>query len=151
MDKMISRELPAMATRGKYASSDLNSFASHFLDSPGYENAVLANLLEDTNEDTVLRILAHFNENLKEGREKLKSAIAQKNVETVWKTAHKFAGSADLLGFRDYANRSRELSRLVRASSDFDSQKMTIEAYLKSTADLAAEISSTCSGLGSFL
>lgn len=153
MDKIISREEP-MAAKGnkrKYTDPDLNAFSEHYLNSSGYENEVLGNLLEDTNEDTVLRILAHFNENLKEGCEKIKTAISQNNSEPVWKTAHKIAGSAELLGFRDYANRSRELSRLVRATPDFDTHKTDIEAYLKTTSELTAEISATCPGLSSFL
>ena len=151
MEKITSREVPSMTAKGKYAAPDLNAFSSHFLDSAGYENEVLGNLLEDTNEDTVLRILAHFNENLKEGCEKLKTAITQSNSEIVWKAAHKIAGSAELLGFRDYANRSRDLSRLMRATTDFDSHKKEIEVYLKKTSELTAEISSTCPGLSTFL
>lgn len=150
MDRVTSQEDPKMAV-SKYSDRDLNAFSNHFLNSEGYENEVLGNLLEDTNEDTVLRILAHFNENLKEGAEKLKAAISESNAETVWKTAHKIAGSAELLGFRDYANRSRELSRVVRTSPDFNSHRAEIESYLEATANLSSEISVTCPGLNSFL
>jgi HPt (histidine-containing phosphotransfer) domain-containing protein len=150
MDKISTHEVPTVPVR-KYADPDLNAFSEHFLNSEGYENEVLGNLLEDTNEDTVLRILAHFNENLKEGSEKLQGAISQSNSETVWKTAHKIAGSAELLGFRDYANRSRELSRVVRASPDFTTHAEEIDSYLQATKNLSAEISATCPGLSAFL
>lgn len=150
MDKVIMNEDPAVHIK-KYVEPELNRFSDHFFNSEGYENEVLGNLLEDTNEDTVLRILAHFNENLKEGTEKLKMAKGQSNCETVWKTAHKNAGSAELLGFRDYANRSRELSRIVRATPDFASHEKEINSYREATENLSAEISTTCPGLNSYL
>lgn len=150
MEKTTSQENPRKPMK-KYADPDLNAFSSHFLNSAGYENDVLGNLLEDTNEDTVLRILAHFNENLKEGVAKIKDAILKENIESVWKTAHKIAGSAELLGFRDYANRSRELSHIVRETTDFKSHFDEINTYLKATEVLTADIASTCPGLGSYL
>ena len=151
MDKVTSREVPSMPTYSSLIDRDLRAFAEHFSNAPGCEKEVFSNLLEDTNEDTVLRILAHFNENLKEGCEKIKIAITEDNCESVWKTAHKIAGSAELLGFRDYANRSRELSRLVRASPVFETHADDIEIYLKTTTELTAEISAICPGLNSFL
>lgn len=155
MDKVTSREASGMSVKPPVSSSlmekELRAFKEHFSTAPGYEKAVLANLLEDTNEDTVLRILAHFNENLKDGCEKLKSATDQENSEVVWKTAHKIAGSAELLGFRDYANQSRELSRVVRATPVFDTHAEAIRVFLKATTELTAEISATCPGLNSFL
>ena len=151
MDKVTSQGEPEMKVQGGVIDPNLRAFSEHFASGPGYERDILSNLLEDTNEDTVLRILAHFNENLKEGCQKINEATSAENCETVWKTAHKIAGSAELLGFRDYANRARELSRLVRANPVFDSHIEEITKFLKSTTELTAEISATCPGLNSFL
>ena len=129
----------------------LSAFLEHFGNLPDFDRQVFANLYEDTNEDTVIRILAHFNENLSEGCLQLNDALKSENAEVAWKLAHKIAGSAELLGFKPYGDRSRQLSKQIRANPIFENHRPQINAYLTETSGLNLEIERVFPSLRSFL
>lgn len=131
--------------------AQLAGFLEHFSPRPDFDMQIFTHLYEDTNEDTVIRILAHFNENLKEGVLRMEGALAAENCEDVWKTSHKIAGSAELLGFKPYADRSRHLSRQIRANPNFESHADEIRDYLRETAEISRGIATAFPSLTAFL
>lgn len=75
----------------------------------------LLQLKEDTDEIAAIKILARFfitlDESLNLVAESLKSGV----IEEAYKGSHKIAGSADLVGFAIFAQKSRKISRDIKA------------------------------------
>jgi HPt (histidine-containing phosphotransfer) domain-containing protein len=131
---------------------ELALFLEHFSHNDNdFSREAFVNLCEDTNEDTVIKILAHFNENLKEAELNMKQAFDEQNCEIFWKSAHKIAGSAELLGFKHFADQSRDLSRQVRANPVFESHMDSLKQYCGFTENLSSEISALLPSLKSYL
>ncbi|AGH95652.1 hypothetical protein A11Q_1436 [Pseudobdellovibrio exovorus JSS] len=123
----------------------------------GFDRESFFNLYEDTGEETVMRIMAHFNQNLIEASRNIKAALVNEhgneseNVENIWKWAHKIAGSAALLGFKSYGDESRELSKKIRDQQSFADCKKQVEDYLKKTKALSQNIEEAMPSLKTYL
>lgn len=123
----------------------------------GFDQESFFNLYEDTGEETVMRIMAHFNQNLIEASRHIKEALLvgqdsqSEHVENVWKWAHKIAGSAALLGFKRYGDESRELSKKIRDQQSFAEFKPQVESYLKQTMSLSRNIEEAMPSLKTYL
>lgn len=76
----------------------------------------LLTVIDDTSEEVVLRILAHFSESLSEAAKAISSSIDGNDFDLAWKACHKIAGTAELLGFEKLGQDSRHLSALVKAT-----------------------------------
>ncbi len=150
-DATLLLKVQFMDMNGLIQNKELKFFLDHFSKKSDFNPEAFNHLYEDTNEETVIRILAHFNENLKDGAQKIKQSIPVKNIEEIWKAAHKISGSAELLGFKPYADQSRNLSRQMRADSVYENHVSEVETYLAYTADLSRQISAVFPGLTSFL
>lgn len=134
-----------------FKTSDLKSFWHGFKDSLDFDQESFFQLFQDTNEDTTLRILARFNENLRECLQKISNAMQSEDCETIWRACHKLAGSSELLGFKKFGHLSRELSVQVRANPVYSSHVDELEDYLSRTSVLMAQITSFCPNLSSYL
>lgn len=130
---------------------ELKSFLDYFSQKNGFERQTFVNLYQDTNEETVIRILAHFNENLREAVQKTRDAQSDENTEAVWKSAHKLAGSAELLGFKRFATGARELSKQIRANPVFENYTSEISTYLNQSDELSQQIEIIFPTIKSFL
>lgn len=131
--------------------NELKSFLDYFSLNSGFERQTFVNLYQDTNEETVIRILAHFNENLKEALQKTKEAQSEENSEAVWKSAHKLAGSAELLGFKRFATDARDLSKQIRANPVFENYTSEICTYVTHSDELSRQIENKFPTIKSFL
>jgi HPt (histidine-containing phosphotransfer) domain-containing protein len=80
--------------------SELTAFLSHFRQQSGFNDEAFLNLVEDTNETVTLQILARFQKTLSECENSIRVGIEKNDRDLLWKTCHKIAGSAELLGFR---------------------------------------------------
>ena len=134
-----------------FKTSDLKSFWQGFKDSLDFDQESFFQLFQDTNEDTTLRILARFNENLVETIQKITAAMEVEECEVIWKACHKIAGSAELLGFKKFGGISRDLSVQVRANPDYSSHAAEMQDYLEKTSSLHAKIKNFCPTLSSYL
>lgn len=134
-----------------FKTTDLRNFWSGFKDSVEFDQESFFQLFQDTNEDTTLRILARFCENLNEATQKISAAIQSEDCETIWRACHKLAGSSELLGFKKFGGLSRDLSVQVRANPDYSSHASEIEDYLGQTAALKTQIKNFCPNLSSYL
>jgi len=78
--------------------------------------ALLA-VIDDTSEEVVLRILAHFSQSLREAAKAVSLGIEGGDFDLAWRACHKIAGTAELLGFEKLGIDSRHLSVLVKEGS----------------------------------
>lgn len=151
MESTATTKVQYQQMSGFSSDSQLQAFLEHFMRKDFFDGRIFSNLLEDTNEETVIRILAHFNENLKEGILKITDSLAKEECEEVWKASHKISGSAELLGFKSYAHKSRDLSKQIRANPVFSVHESTIRSYLQETQMLSQEIVTAFPTLKAFL
>ncbi|MBY0452587.1 MAG: hypothetical protein K2P92_06085, partial [Bdellovibrionaceae bacterium] len=86
-------------------------------------------LYQDTDEVTVFKILAHFSENLLNASSQIIQAVEAQNPEVLWKEAHKLVGTSELLGFKQFAEESRQLSRHVRNTEGYDMSQAEVAQY----------------------
>ncbi len=132
-------------------SSELRLLFNYFSQKADFNTHVFLDLYNDTNEETVIKILAHFNENLKESIKNLKTAMSEKNCEIVWKSSHKIAGSAELLGFKLLAEQARKLSTQIRANPVFEYYSVEINSYMLNASEINQQIENKFTTLKSFL
>ncbi len=91
----------------------------------------LERLIDDTDEETAFKMLEHYAENLQALHTQLPKFIAEKNITDAWKVCHKIVGTGALLGYKELANKSRELENKLKVSN--------------SSAGLEREIAELCS------
>ena len=98
----------------------MNDSLKSFLDSQhnnkDYDSSLIMQLYEDTDDTTVLQILARFRETLIDAIQKMEAAIEAGDTDVVWKSAHKIAGSAELVGFSILGRVARDLSHRLKES-----------------------------------
>lgn len=134
-----------------FTNLDLKKFLFHFVPLSEFDQHSFKNLYHDTSEETVIKMLAHFQENLLDTTEQLKLGIATDNLEIIWKAMHKMAGTSELLGFKNFAIESRLLSKQVRASGSVESLKEEIGAYREKAVNLYKDIHTTFPTLRAYL
>lgn len=78
----------------------------------------LQQLKEDTDEAVAIKILARFFITLEDSLKQVSLNLSSGEMTEVSKGSHKIAGSADLVGFSHYAQRSRQISRDVKSAHD---------------------------------
>ena len=131
---------------------ELSLFLTHFSEKAyDFDRETFIHLYEDTSEETVIKILAHFSENLLESIKNLEISRSEENCEIAWRLTHKLAGSAELLGFKNFGQHSRELSHLIRANPVYENHRQAIEDYLNTLQNLSDSIRSTFPTLRSYL
>lgn len=81
----------------------------------------LLQLKEDTDEKVALKILARFFITLEESLAHVATSLNSGELMEVSKGSHKIAGSADLVGFSSFAQRSRKISRDVKGTPEMSS------------------------------
>lgn len=93
----------------------------------------LLQLKEDTDEGVALKILARFFITLEESLAHVASSLNNGELTEVSKGSHKIAGSADLVGFSSFAQRSRKISRDTKSAPELTSADLHHEVvdYLK--------------------
>lgn len=129
----------------------LKQFLIHFFQRTDFDKTLFLELCADTDEKTAIKMLAHFNENLKDCVEKLSQSLIEKNADMAIKAIHKITGSSELLGFKFYADRSRELMKIINADSCFDHHITELESYVNYTNELNSEITINFQELATFI
>lgn len=116
----------------------MNTALKQFLDSQDsngeYDKQLLIQLYNDTDDNTVLQILARFHETLVESIQNVERALdSGENSDAIWKTAHKIAGTAGLVGFATFGNFARELSHNLKVAPATAESDQEIRKFLKLT------------------
>ena len=116
-----------------------------------FDHDKIQELYADTDEETVLKILARFHETLVDSIAKLQIAIDSADIETIWKVSHKISGSAELLGFVEYGQEARKLSHDLRSNTDFSQNRTRANDFLNRTKILKLKIMKSIPALNDFL
>ncbi len=106
----------------------------------GFDSHAFNHLLEDTTANTVLRILARFCVSLNECIPALERGSNSGEAEVVWKAAHKLAGSAEMLGFKEFGKRSKDLSWQLKQSEHIGDNLEDVRLYVTQARQLAANL-----------
>lgn len=130
---------------------ELKLFLTYFCQRTDFDLGLFMTVYNDTDEKTVIKILAHFKENLKDCTATLIAASQTKDIDLTTKAIHKIAGSSELLGFKIYADQSRDLIKKLRSVLVYDHHISDIQAYLSYTQELSLSISLNFQTLDSFL
>lgn len=122
---------------------DLNRFLQTFRPLEGFAYSAFMQLVEDTGEDTTLRIIARYNETLREVLGHITEGLASEDAEKIWRACHKIAGSSELVGFADYGHRARALSHQVKAAPQASDYFSEINKFRLETEALVARLENT--------
>ena len=109
------------------------------------------NVYNDTDENTVIKILAHFEVNLRDCIDKVQIACKEKDCELAVRAIHKVAGSSELLGFKYFADNSRGLIKKINQDLHFDHHISELETYLNYAQELNRNITLNFKKLSLFL
>ncbi|MFN3454338.1 MAG: hypothetical protein ACK41T_05205 [Pseudobdellovibrio sp.] len=133
---------------------DLKTFdgvSDSLKDYTSFEADCLQQLKDDTDETVALKILARFYVTLEESLNLLVSDLKDNHYEGIGKSSHKIAGSADLVGFKDYAKKSRKLSHEVKDSSKREKLHQEVAMYLKEGKEILEVIKKSFPALQKYL
>lgn len=134
-----------------FNNNELKKFLFHFVPLTEFDQHSFKNLYHDTSEETVIKMLAHFQVNLFDTTEQLQLGLATDNLEVIWKAMHKMAGTSELLGFKSFAVESRMLSKQVRASGSVEGLREEISMYRNKALKLYKDIQTTFPTLRAYL
>ena len=79
-----------------------------------FDGLALLSLSQDTNAETVLKILVEYRKTVQECRDRIHQALDASQTETVMRACHKLIGTSELLGFKVLATRAREIEQNLK-------------------------------------
>lgn len=144
-------ENPRVYEGVRMISGELELFWKSFQSESEFDAKSFLDLYKETDEKTVLRILAQFRETLNTTLLVAKEALTQDQADELWKAFHKIAGSAELLGFKSFGDSARDLSHQIKANPDVHCHEPEIRNLLNWTNDLIQKISTGCPSLSNHL
>lgn len=124
------------------AQSDMNAFANGIAGFPGFNTDGLNQLIEDTSPEAALKVIARFRLTVEGGLADIEGGVKAGNAEIVWKTAHKVAGTAELIGFDDFGQASKVFSHIVRENPDLAKHGEGVADYVSTCRRLADKLHS---------
>ncbi|MCC2679817.1 MAG: hypothetical protein K0R29_2393 [Pseudobdellovibrio sp.] len=130
-----------------FKNNVLRDFYRTFSESDGYDNHALNTLCSDTSEITVIKMLAHFDQNLSVTITQLNEGIREQKNDIIERAAHKLIGTAELLGFKGFSDESRKLTNMIR--NKYPQEVITASAYgyLQKCNELFNLLESSCPSL----
>lgn len=130
-----------------FKNTVLRDFFRAFNEREGYDNQALSNLCADTSEITVIKMLAHFNQNISAAIIQLKQGIKEEKNDVIERAAHKLIGTAQLLGFKEFSEDSRKLTNMIRSKLPQELITATAFSYLEKCSELFNLLESSCPSL----
>lgn len=125
----------------------LRDFYRAFNETDSYDNQAIINLCSDTGEITVIKMLAHFNQNVSVTIVQLKEGITEEKNDVLERAAHKLIGTAQLLGFKEFSEDSRKLTSMIRNHYPQEVITSTAYGYLEKCTALFNLLESSCPSL----
>ncbi len=133
-------------------SIELQNFLISNLASQGFRPEIFLKLIEDTDENTGLRILARFNETVIETEALVKNAIQEKDRKTIWSVCHKIGSTAQLLGFVTLAKVSKKIGAEIK-EGDFEGVDLSqqLKHLLSALEEIQYRIKKCCPSIKNYL
>jgi HPt (histidine-containing phosphotransfer) domain-containing protein len=119
---------------------DLEQVSSQLTGISGFDKFAFQHLLEDTAPLVVLKILARFYISVQEATKTIEDGITKNESIEIWKACHKLTGSAELLGFKEFGQKSRRLDIVLKTMPDIDLHLTEIKDYLLQAKTLNEKI-----------
>jgi HPt (histidine-containing phosphotransfer) domain-containing protein len=133
------------------AARDLEGFLASFPTRDGFSLPALQQLKRDTDEDTTLRIMARFCQNLEETFKKIDPEQLESQADEVHKLMHRVAGTAELLGFMALGRTARELEGQLKVRPIQQSARNGINHFMDLSQEVLAEAHQNCPNLNHYL
>jgi len=95
-----------------------------------FDGLALLSLSQDTNSETVLKILVEYKKTLKESTDKIRNALAEGDAEVISRACHKLVGTSELLGFKAMATRCRSIEQNLKSETNPQNEVTEIHALL---------------------
>lgn len=130
---------------------DLNEFLAAFPNGDGFNLTAFQQLAEDTDEDTTLRILARFWQNLQETLADVDPESIHEHYGRMQRLAHRVAGTAELLGFQMLGQMARELDRQLKTDPSAPNVKEGLMAFIQVSLRLIKDIQKSFPNLQVYL
>jgi HPt (histidine-containing phosphotransfer) domain-containing protein len=140
-----------MIDNAVFDAQNLGAFWQFFKKNEGFDPESFLQLVEDTGEDTTLKIIARFTETLKETESYVRQGLASDDPEAIWRAAHKISGSANLIGFTQCGDLARDLSHQIKANPDLSNYSAEIDIFLKIIQSLISQINVNITNLKAHL
>lgn len=134
-----------------HIASDFSEVYESLTMSSIFERSAFDRLVEETDQEVALKILARFWVTLQESMELIHEGIRQDNGELIWKACHKVTGSAELVGFHKFGMQSRSLNATLKAMNAPDAHIGEINEYLKTGEQIVRMIESSFSDIKLYL
>ena len=96
-----------------------------------FDILALLSLSQDTNSETVLKILVEYRKTVQESRDRIRQALADSNAETIARACHKLVGTSELLGFKALAGHCREIEQNLKDKADPQQEATQIRALVE--------------------
>jgi len=119
---------------------DLKEIVYRLQNFSGFDIAAFKQLIEDTGELVALKILARFYLTTEETITNVKMGIENDDSDIIWKACHKLCGSAELLGFKSYGQKSRKLNLDVKAMPDVPLHMNELTSYISEGREIMKAI-----------
>lgn len=132
-------------------ASDFSNLYGSLTRSSIFDRSCLDRLVEDTDQEVALKILARFWVTLQESMELIHEGVRQDNGELIWKACHKVTGSAELVGFKKFGAQSRSLNATLKAMNEPDAHLPEINDYLKMGEQIVTTIESGFANIKQYL
>lgn len=130
---------------------DLSAVTTELRGVSGFDASAFERLLEDTSPSATLRILARFNLSLQETVPLMMQSMQSGQIEPIWKSAHKLAGSAEMLGFKEFGLQSKHLSSQLKNSEVLGTHAGEVTVYISEARAVMNLIGKAFPNLKSYL
>ncbi len=109
---------------------ELEHVSTQLFGTSGFDKFAFQHLIEDTAPLVVLKILARFYVSLQDAVLFIEKGVDEGDTLEIWKVCHKLTGSSELLGFKDFGNKSRRLDIELKSMPELDLHMEEINEYL---------------------
>lgn len=96
-----------------------------------FDSLALLTLSQDTNSETVLKILVEYKKTVRESADKIRTALTEGDAEVISRSCHKLVGTSELLGFKALAARCRSIEQNLKAESNPQKEVVEIHSLLE--------------------
>lgn len=96
-----------------------------------FDSLALLTLSQDTNSETVLKILVEYKKTVKDSTDKIRAALAEGNAEVIARACHKLVGTSELLGFKAMAAKCRAIEQNLKADTNPQKEVEDIHSLLE--------------------
>ena len=116
-----------------------------------FDQDAFRSLRVNAGEETTLKILARFQENIQASTKAIEESVAARNPESLWRACHKIGGSAQLIGFHLQGQHILDISRQVKTDGQASGLESEIEKMILDLKKIEKTLALSCPDLARHL